>query len=37
MTNTAWLVPMHRLDRFDRVQQHQPALWRDEHTELVHA
>jgi NAD(P)H dehydrogenase (quinone) len=41
------LVPMHRLDRFDRLQQHpQPqhrefsgrsALWRGEHTELVHA
>jgi NAD(P)H dehydrogenase (quinone) len=41
------LVPMHRLDRFDRLQQHprpehpqfsgQSALWRDEHTELVHA
>lgn len=47
MINTAWLVPMHRLDRFDRLQQHprpehpqfsdQSALWRGEHTDLVHA
>lgn len=41
------LVPMHRLDRFDRLQQHpqpvhpqlsgQSALWRSEHTAEVHA
>jgi NAD(P)H dehydrogenase (quinone) len=41
------LVPMHRLDRFDRLQQHpQPehpefsglsAVWYSEHTEPVHA
>ncbi len=39
------LVPMHRLDRFDRLQQHpqparpqlsgQSAVWRTEHTETV--
>jgi len=40
-------VPMHRLDKFDRLQQHpqpahprlsgQSALWRTEHTERIHA